>query len=81
MNLYIGNLSEIIEDKHLKEAFKEFGKVKTAKVIKDKITGKSRGFGFIDMPDENEALQVIKTVNGSKWEGNILTVKKAFDKD
>jgi RNA recognition motif-containing protein len=80
MKLYIGNLDEKIQDIHLKEAFSDFGKVASAKVITDRYTRKSRGFGFVEMPDEDEALKVIKTVNGSTWEGKVITVRKAFDK-
>lgn len=80
MRIYIGNLDEKINDKHLKEGFSEFGKIKSAKVIIDKNTGISKGFGFIEMPDETEALNVIRTVNGGTWEGKVIIVKKAFDK-
>lgn len=78
MKLYIGNLDEKVEDYHLKEAFQDFGTVDSAKVIKDKSSGKSRGFGFVEMPDEEQALKVIKTVNGAVWEGKTIVVKKAF---
>lgn len=80
MKLYIGNLDEKIQDNHLREAFSDFGKVSSAKVIIDRYTKKSRGFGFVEMPNEDEANQVIKKVNGSTWEGKRLTVRKAFDK-
>ncbi len=78
MKLYVGNLDEKVEDYHLKEAFQEFGMVASAKVIKDKYSGKSRGFGFVEMPEEEQAQKVIKTVNGASWEGKIIVVKKAF---
>ncbi len=78
MKIYIGNLDEKIQDVHLREAFKDFGTVSSAKVIMDRFSGKSRGFGFIEMPDQEEALKVIHNVNGATWEGKILTVRKAF---
>jgi RNA recognition motif-containing protein len=78
MKLYIGNLDEKIADNHLREAFKEFGAVSSAKVIIDRYLGKSRGFGFVEMPDDTEALNVIKNVNGATWEGKQIIVKKAF---
>jgi RNA recognition motif-containing protein len=78
VKLFIGNLNEKIEDYHLREAFSEFGKVTSAKVIIDKTSGKSRGFGFIEMPNKEEALSVIKNVNQGMWEGNVLTIKEAF---
>ena len=77
MNIFIGNLDEKIQDMHLKEAFAEYGKVLKAKVIKDHNTGKSKGFGFIEMPDETEAEKAIKTLNGGKWEGKIIKVNEA----
>lgn len=78
MKLYIGNLDEKIQSNHLKEAFSEFGKVISAKVIVDKKTGKSRGFGFIEMPNDKEALEVIKNVNGGTWEGKDLNIREAY---
>jgi RNA recognition motif-containing protein len=78
MKLYIGNLDEKIQSSHLKEAFQEFGKVKSAIVINDKKTGESKGFGFIEMPDEAEAQNVIDTVSGGKWEGKVITIRKAY---
>jgi RNA recognition motif-containing protein len=78
MKIYIGNLDDKVKDMDLKDAFKEFGTVTSAKVIIDRYIGKSRGFGFIEMPDEAEALNVIKTVNGGTWEGKKIVVRKAF---
>ncbi len=78
MKIYMGNLDEKIRDNHLKEAFQDFGTVTSAKVIFDRYLGKSRGYGFIEMPNEAEALNVIKTVNGGTWEGKQIVVKKAL---
>jgi len=78
MKLYIGNLDEKIQSVHLKDAFQEYGKVKSAIVINDKKTGVSKGFGFIEMPDETEAQTVIDTVSGGKWEGKVITIRKAY---
>jgi RNA recognition motif-containing protein len=78
MKIYIGNLDEKIQDVHLKEAFQDFGTVSSAKVIMNRFSGKSRGFGFIEMPNQEEALKVIQDVNGATWEGKTITVKKAF---
>lgn len=80
MKLYIGNLDEKIEDCHLLDAFSEFGKVDRVKVIIDRTTRRSAGFGYIEMPVEDEAVQVIKKVNGGLWEGKKIIVKKAYDK-
>jgi len=78
MKLYIGNLDEKIQSVHLKDAFQEYGKVKSAIVINDKKTGVSKGFGFIEMPDETEAQTVIDTVSGGKWEGKVITIREAY---
>lgn len=78
MKLYIGNLDEKIQSHHLQEAFSEFGKVTSAKVIFDKKTGKSRGFGFIEMANKEEGLGVIKNVNGGTWEGKVIHIREAY---
>jgi RNA recognition motif-containing protein len=78
MNIYIGNLDEKIENSHLKEAFQEYGTVLKAIIIKDKYTNKSRCFGFVEMPNDEEALNAIKTLNNGRWEGKLIIVKKAI---
>lgn len=77
MIIYIGNLHEKIQDNHLKDAFQDYGSVYSAKVIKDKYTGRSRGFGFIEMINDKEAQRAINTLNNGIWEGKKITVKKA----
>ncbi len=79
MKLYVGNLSEHIHDKELKDAFCEYGKVTRAQVIRDNSYGKLRCFGYIEMPDNKQAINVIKNVNGGTWEGKRITVKKAYN--
>jgi RNA recognition motif-containing protein len=78
MNIYIGNLNEKIQDLHLKDAFKEYGQVTKAKVIIDRFTGISKGFGFIEMPNDTEAVMAIKTLNGGTWEGKVIKVNQAI---
>jgi RNA recognition motif-containing protein len=78
MNIYIGNLNEKIQDSHLKEAFREYGQVDKAKVIIDRFSGLSKGFGFIEMPNDIEANKAIKTLNGGTWEGKIIKVNQAI---
>jgi len=80
MNIFVGNLNEKIEGYHLKTEFMAYGKVTSAAVIKDKLTGVSRGFGFIEMPNDEEALKAIDVLNGGKWEGNVISVRKAVNK-
>jgi RNA recognition motif-containing protein len=78
MKIFVGNLDEKIQSNHLKEAFQDFGIVSSAKVITDRKTGKSKGFGFIEMPNPEEAKKVIDTVNGGTWEGKVITIREAY---
>jgi RNA recognition motif-containing protein len=80
MNIFIGNLNDKIQDNHLKDAFGDYGKVASAKVITDRYTGKSKGYGFIEMPNDEEGQKAIDTLNGGKWEGNVIVVNKAKNK-
>lgn len=77
MNIYVGNLTREITDDDLKEAFKEYGQVQSATVIKDKFTGESRGFGFVEMPGAAEAKAAIEGLNGQELKGKTLTVNEA----
>ena len=62
MNIYTGNLSNSITEESLKEMFSKFGEVKSAKIIMDRYTNRSKGFGFVEMPDNSEADQAIKAL-------------------
>jgi RNA recognition motif-containing protein len=77
MNIYIGNLSYEMTEEDLKEAFEVFGEVNTVKVIKDNHTGKSKGFGFVEMPDKAEAESAIEGLNGKDLKGRSLNVSEA----
>ena len=77
MNIYVGNLPHATTEAELREAFEEFGTVSSAAVIKDKLTGKSRGFGFVEMPDRSEAEDAIENLNGHEFGGRRLTVNEA----
>lgn len=77
MNIYIGNLSYEVTEEDLKEAFKVFGEVDTAKVIKDNYTGRSKGFGFVEMPAKAEAQSAIEDLNGKDLKGRSLNVSEA----
>jgi len=79
MKLYVGNLNEHVEEKQLKDAFREFGKVTHAEIIRDNSTGRSKGFGYIEMPDIKQALNVIKNLNGGTWDGKKITITKAYN--
>ncbi|RLC00536.1 MAG: RNA-binding protein [Deltaproteobacteria bacterium] len=77
MNIYIGNLSFNTTEETLKSLFAEFGDVENVKVIKDRFSGRSKGFGFLEMPSNSEADQAIKALNGNRIDGNNIKVKPA----
>ena len=77
MNIYIGNLSYNITEDTLKSWFVEFGDVESVKVIKDRYSGRPKGFGFIEMPSNSEADQAIKALNGNLMDGNHIKVRPA----
>jgi cold-inducible RNA-binding protein len=77
MNIFVGNLAFKVSEEELKALFAQFGEVKSAKVIKDKFTGESRGFGFIEMASASEAEQAISNLNGMDLEGRKLRVNEA----
>ena len=80
MNIFVGNLSFQTNDEELREAFARFGSVDSAQVIMDRETGRSRGFGFVEMPDSGEAQQAISAMNGADLGGRPLTVNEARPK-
>jgi RNA recognition motif-containing protein len=77
MNIYVGNLAVQTTEAELREAFESFGDVDTAKIIKDNVTGRSRGFGFVEMPNREEAQAAISGLNGKELGGSALTVNEA----
>jgi RNA recognition motif-containing protein len=77
MNIYVGNLAGKTTEEELREAFEAFGNVDTAKIIKDNVTGRSRGFGFVEMPNQDEAQAAITGLNGKELAGSALTVNEA----
>ncbi len=77
MNLYVGNLSYDTDNASLKEAFEAHGQVEDARVIEDKYTGRSRGFGFVEMPDDSEAQAAISSLNETDLQGRTITVNEA----
>jgi RNA recognition motif-containing protein len=80
MNLFVAGLPFDMDDHELREIFEDYGKVSSAKIILDKETGKSRGFGFVDMAEREAAENVIKKLNGGELEGKKLTVQIAEDR-
>jgi RNA recognition motif-containing protein len=77
MNIYVGNLSYEVTEEDLKEAFEVFGEVETVKVIKDNYTGRSKGFGFVEMPSKAEGQSAIEGLNGKELKGRTLNVNEA----
>jgi len=77
IKLYIGNLPYSTTDESLKEKFQEAGEVSSANVIKDKMTGRSRGFGFVEMVNDEEAQSAINMFNGQDLDGRKLIVNEA----
>ena len=77
MNIYVGNLAPDVSDDDLRKAFEGFGTVATANVIKDRFTGESRGFGFVEMPSKEEATAAINGLNGTELKGRSLKVNEA----
>ena len=80
MNIYIANLSYSVNDADLKELFQEYGEVSSAHVITDRDTGKSRGFGFVEMPNESEGLKAIKELDEAEYDGKVIVVNVAKPK-
>lgn len=77
MNIYVGNLDYGIQESELEQLFQEYGEVASVKIIKDKYTGKAKGFGFIEMPDEGEATTAIEELNGREVNGRQMKVNQA----
>jgi len=77
MNLYISNLGDQITDESLRAIFATYGVVHSARIAKDQFTGYSRGFAFIEMPNEHEAIAAMSRINGSILNGRSVSVEKA----
>ncbi|MDI7261853.1 MAG: RNA-binding protein [Thermodesulfobacteriota bacterium] len=77
MNIYVGNLSYDVSEENLRQAFEAFGQVTSARIIKDKYTGQSRGFGFVEMPDQAQAQAAIKSLKEKELLGKQMSVNEA----
>jgi RNA recognition motif-containing protein len=77
MNIYVGNMSYEVSEEDLRLAFGEFGQVETANIIKDKYSGESKGFGFVEMPSKAEGQSAIDGLNGKEFKGRTLNVNEA----
>ena len=77
MNIYVGNLSFQLSENDLNSAFEEYGQVDSTKIITDRETGWSKGFGFIEMPNQEEAEKAIEGLNGKELEGRAVKVNES----
>lgn len=81
MNIYIANIPFRANNDELRQLFEQYGEVSSAKIIIDKFTQRSRGFGFVEMPDDNAASQAISGLNGYNFMGKVLIVNEARPKE
>ena len=79
-NIYVGNLPHSVNEQTLKETFSQYGTVESAKIITDRDTGRSKGFGFVEMSSNSEARKAIQELNGSKLEDQQIKVNEAIAK-
>ncbi|MBP1614489.1 MAG: putative RNA-binding protein [Bacteroidetes bacterium] len=80
MNIYVGNLNYNVREADLQQTLEDYGTVSSVKVIMDRETGKSKGFGFVEMGNDAEAAKAIAELNGAEYEGRAMVVKEARPK-
>jgi RNA recognition motif-containing protein len=80
MNIYVGSLNFKMNESELRELFEEFGEVASTKIIFDKYSGKSKGFGFVEMPNEAEAKKAIEELNGTEVQGRNIVVNESIER-
>lgn len=80
MNIYVGNLAFGVTDEDLRQLFSTYGEVESASVVKDRFSGESRGFGFVEMPAKNDATEAITALNGKDVNGRSIIVNEAKPK-
>ena len=80
MNIYIGNLNYRVKEAGLQKVIEQYGVVESIRVIKDRETGKSKGFAFVEINDDSQARQAIEGLNGTEFEGRTMVVKEAHPK-
>ena len=80
MNIYVGNLDFEVVENDLREAFEQYGQVTEVRIIMDKYTGKAKGFGFIEMPEKEEAQKAIAEMNEKDFKGRVMKVNEAKPK-
>jgi RNA recognition motif-containing protein len=77
MNIYIGNLDYAVNEQQLQELFQQYGEVTSAKIITDKFTGRSKGFGFVEMSNDGDATSAIEALNGTAMKNRNISVTEA----
>ena len=81
MNIFVGSLPFRIEESELQEIFEEYGEVSSVKIITDKFSGRSKGFGFVEMPNEEEAKKAVEELNGAEIDGRTIVVNESEKRD
>lgn len=81
MNMYIGNLNYKVNESDLREIMEEYGTVESVRLVTDRDTRRSKGFAFVDMPQDNEARRAIRELNGAEYAGRQMVVKEALPKN
>lgn len=81
MNMYVSNLGFHVQEEDLKQLFSAFGNVSSAKVITDRESGRSRGFGFVDMPSDDEANKAMTSLNNKEIEGRAISISIAKERE
>jgi RNA recognition motif-containing protein len=81
MNIYVGNLHFNVSEDELRKAFEEYGEVASVKIIADKYSGRSKGFGFVEMLNDKEAKEAIDNLNGTEIKGRSVNVNQAREKE
>jgi RNA recognition motif-containing protein len=80
MNIFVGSLPFKIEESELREFFEEYGEVSSVRIITDKFTGRSKGFGFVEMPNDENAAKAIEELNGAEIDGRTIVVNKSEER-
>ncbi|HOO98883.1 MAG TPA: RNA-binding protein [Bacteroidales bacterium] len=80
MNIYVGSLNFKMKEEELRELFEEYGEVSSAKIIIDKYSNKSKGFGFVEMPNEEEARKAVSELNGAEIQGRNIIVNESIER-
>jgi RNA recognition motif-containing protein len=80
MNIFVGSLPFRLTEPELREIFEEYGEVSSAKIITDKFTGRSKGFGFVEMPNDEDAKKAIEALNGAEIDGRAIVVNQAEER-